>query len=88
MRFLPKDISDFFLETIRETVDYRLENNIQRNDVMDLLLKLKDNGTKEEGKITFNELAAQCKVFNNFLIISSSNVRCFSQVSSGLLQVS
>lgn len=62
LRFLPKDISDFFLTTIRETVDYRLEKKIERNDVMDLLLKLKDNGTKEEGKITFNELAAQCKL--------------------------
>lgn len=64
MRFLPKDVSDFFLTTIRETVDYRLENKIERNDVMDLLLKLKDNGIKEEGKITFNELAAQCKLLN------------------------
>lgn len=61
MRFLPKDISDFFLSTVRETVEYRQKNDIQRNDVMDLLLKLKDNGMKEEGKISFNELAAQCK---------------------------
>jgi cytochrome P450 family 6 len=68
MRFLPKDVSDFFLNTIRETVDNRLKNNIQRNDVMDLLLKLKDNGTREEGKISFNELAAQCKIFIKIIL--------------------
>ena len=62
MRLIPTEISDFFMNTIRETVNYRLENKIERNDIMDLLLKIKDNGTKEEGKISFNELAAQCKL--------------------------
>lgn len=61
MRLLPTEISDFFMNSIRETVNYRLENKIERNDIMDMLLKIKDNGTKEEGKISFNELAAQCK---------------------------
>ena len=61
MRLLPTEISDFFMNSIRETVNYRLENKIVRNDIMDMLLKIKDNGTKEEGKISFNELAAQCK---------------------------
>lgn len=62
MRLIPTEISDFFMNIIRETVNYRLENKIERNDIMDLLLKIKDNGTKEEGKISFNELAAQCKL--------------------------
>lgn len=70
---LPKDVSEFFLSTIRETVDYRLKNKIQRNDVMDLLIKLKDNGTKEEGKITFNELAAQCKFID---LLSLTILQC------------
>ena len=61
MRLLPTEISDFFMNSIRETVNYRLKNKIERNDIMDMLLKIKDNGTKEEGKISFNELAAQCK---------------------------
>lgn len=61
MRFIPKDVSDFFLKTIRETVDYRLENNIERNDVMDLLIKIKSKEGSEG--ITFEELAAQCFIF-------------------------
>lgn len=64
MRLLPTDVSDFFLKTLRETIDYRLENNIERNDVVDLLLKVnKDSKGGEDGKLTFHELAAQCFVF-------------------------
>jgi len=39
------------------------KNKIERNDVMDLLMKLLDDGKGEDGKITLNELAAQCFVF-------------------------
>lgn len=63
LRFFDKNITDFFSRTVRETVDYRTGNNIQRNDLMDLLIKLWDHDKPEEGKITFNELAAQCFVF-------------------------
>jgi cytochrome P450 family 6 len=61
VRILPSNVSDFFMKSVKDTVDYRLKNQIERNDVMDLLIKMKDNGTKEEGKISINELAAQCK---------------------------
>lgn len=63
MKFFPTEVADFFLNTIRKTVDYRQEKNIQRNDVMNLLMNLLDNGKGEEGKISFNELAANCFVF-------------------------
>ncbi len=63
MTLFPAEVADFFVKTIRETVTYRQENNIQRNDVMNLLIDLLDNGKKQEGKISFNELAANCFVF-------------------------
>lgn len=63
MKFLPAEVAEFFLSSIKETVDYRLKNNIRRNDVMDLLIKMLDDGKGDEEKITFNELAAQCFVF-------------------------
>ena len=64
MKLVPDDVSAFFLKNIRETVDYRQENKIERNDFMDLMLKIK-NKSKDSGEeeITFNELAAQCFVF-------------------------
>lgn len=63
MRFFDNNVSDFFLRTIRETVDYRVKNKIQRKDVIDLLIKMWDHGKPQEEKITFNELAAQCFVY-------------------------
>lgn len=63
MTLFPKEVADFFVKTIRKTVNYRRQENIQRNDVMNLLMNLLDNGKNEEGKISFNELAANCFVF-------------------------
>lgn len=68
MRFIRKEVSDFFIKTIRETVAYREKNNVQRNDLMQLLLQLKNTGKIDEESteletLTFNELAAQTFVF-------------------------
>lgn len=62
-RFLPTDVSDFFLNSIRETVDYRTKNNIERSDFLDLLLKIRDNQDGDEGKLTLEQIAAQCFLF-------------------------
>lgn len=60
LRLLPEEISTFFLGVVRETVSYRLQNNIQRNDVLDMLMKIID----EKGvKLTVEEIAAQCFIF-------------------------
>lgn len=72
-RFFESDVADFFMQTIRETVSYRETNNIQRNDVMDLLLKMKCNDDSDGEKLTFNELAAQC-----FLFFIAGKLKVFS----------
>lgn len=68
MQVTPKNIQDFFLKIVVETVEYREKNKIRRNDFLDLLLQLKNNGKydgeqKEIGKISFTDLAAQCFMF-------------------------
>lgn len=63
MTLFPPEVASFFVNTIRKTVNYRQEKSIQRNDVMNLLMNLLDNGKNEEGTISFNELAANCFVF-------------------------
>lgn len=63
MKFFPADVTEFFMGNIRETVEYRIKNKIERNDFMNLVLKMYTNGEKEEDKITMNELAAQCFLF-------------------------
>lgn len=59
LKLIPEEISYFFRKIVRETVEYRRANNIQRTDVMDLLLKVQDL----DGKLTLDELSAQCFVF-------------------------
>lgn len=63
MTLFSAEVANFFVTTIRETVNYRQEKKIQRNDVMNLLMNLLDDGTNKEGTISFNELAANCFVF-------------------------
>lgn len=67
------DITDFFMNVLKQTVEYREENNVHRKDFLDLLIRLKNNqsvlddllesNTEESEGITFNELAAQAFVF-------------------------
>lgn len=68
MKFIPQQVSDFFIKSVEETVAYREANNIQRNDFMSMLINLKNHSTIDEnGKeikgITMGQLAAQAFVF-------------------------
>ncbi|XP_016958052.3 probable cytochrome P450 6a20 [Drosophila biarmipes] len=58
-------VEDFYMNIIRNTVDYRVKNKVKRNDFMDMLIDMKlkyDNGDKLNG-LTFNEIAAQAFLF-------------------------
>ena len=48
--FIPKDVSRYFRNMVRETVEFRDKNKVQRNDFMQLLIQLKDRklGVAEE----------------------------------------
>ena len=59
--FIPKDVSSFFLDVVKEVVQFRQENNVQRNDFMQLLLDMKNSdGTNA---LTVKQMAAQAFVF-------------------------
>jgi cytochrome P450 family 6 len=50
-----KEVGDFYIGVVRETLNHRKENpQVQRNDFMNLLINLKDSGV-----LTFNQIAAQ-----------------------------
>lgn len=69
------DAKKFFKGIVKDTVEYRESNNIQRNDFLHLLLLLKHKGTTEselnsqnigngfQEKLTLEQIAAQCFVF-------------------------
>lgn len=59
------DVTAFFMNVVRNTIEYREKNNIQRNDFMDLLIKLKneDNHGDVTKGLTVNQIAAQSFLF-------------------------
>lgn len=67
LRAFRKEISDFFMGIVRETVDYRERFNYVRKDFMQLLMEMKkkefDGRDVEVGGLTFEEIAAQAFVF-------------------------
>lgn len=60
VKVFPDDVSDFFMNVVRETVAFREKNNVHRDDFMDLLI-----GLKKRDKELFNleVIAAQAFIF-------------------------
>lgn len=52
-------VTDFFLKTVRDNMEYREKNNIRRNDFFQLLLDIKNS----EVGMTLNEIAANSFAF-------------------------
>lgn len=62
MKTHKEQVLDFFMGIVKETIEYREKNKVERNDFMDILLKMK-NESKDGYTLTFNEIAAQVFVF-------------------------
>lgn len=57
-----KEIQNFYINVVRETIQYRKSNpQVQRNDFMNLLIKLHDASLSDA--LTFHEVVAQSQVF-------------------------
>lgn len=74
VRLMPKHIEDYFISIVKNTVDYREKNGVQRNDFMQCLIQLKngyeikDNDDDGQDKtrvqnLTLKQVAAECFVF-------------------------
>eukprot|EP00099_Drosophila_melanogaster_P019149 NP_610390.1 Cyp6a13 [Drosophila melanogaster] len=60
-RLFRPEVSEFFLDTVRQTLDYRRRENIHRNDLIQLLMELGEEGVKDA--LSFEQIAAQALVF-------------------------
>lgn len=66
IRQVKKDVSDFFVKIVEDTISYREKNNVTRNDFMQLLLEMKNNESEATGDgntLTTLEIVAQSFVF-------------------------
>lgn len=71
MPIAPPKVQKFFLDAVRQIVDYREKYFIEEKDVMSLLIRLKNNKNIDDKNdnennsfsISFNELAAQAFAF-------------------------
>ncbi|KAH8252936.1 hypothetical protein KR032_002757, partial [Drosophila birchii] len=83
MKITAKPIEKFFMRIVRETVSFREQNNIRRNDFMDQLIDLKNKPliTSEKGEninLTIEEIAAQAFVFFSAGFETSSTTMGFA----------
>ncbi|PSN42710.1 hypothetical protein C0J52_14300 [Blattella germanica] len=49
IKITPPGVTDFFVEVVKETVKYREQHNVVRNDFIDLLIQLKNKGILSDG---------------------------------------
>lgn len=62
IKLIRDDVSEYFLNIVQETIKYREQNDIRKEDFLDVLIDVnKDLGN--EDKLTINELAAQAFAF-------------------------
>lgn len=59
MRLFRPDVSNFFLETVRQTLEYREREHVKRNDLIQLLTDLKEG----DSALSFEQMVAQALVF-------------------------
>ncbi|ALC40934.1 Cyp6u1 [Drosophila busckii] len=72
LKVLPDELSSYFMEAVRNTVDYRMKHNIKRHDFLDQLIELRaeDQLAAQQTKgidlskgLTIEQMAAQAFVF-------------------------
>lgn len=70
IRFFPREVTDFFMKVVKDTVQYREQYNVRRDDCLQILIDLKNSKShnhssdiKDANSLTIEEIAAQCFVF-------------------------
>lgn len=92
LRAFPKPPSEYIIEVITSTINYREDKNIERNDFLNMLIQLKNKGsiegefTTEKRKLTLNECIAQAFIFFFGGSDTTSSVIAYAMVELGMNQ--
>ncbi|GAB0087599.1 Cytochrome P450 [Sergentomyia squamirostris] len=84
MRFNPKEMEDFFMRVVKDTVQMRESGKVDRNDFIKLLMQVRNNKDNQYTKqMTFNEMAAQAFIFffGGFETTAMSMQYCCAQLA-------
>ncbi|KAH8410922.1 hypothetical protein KR222_009838, partial [Zaprionus bogoriensis] len=92
LKALPDDLHAFFMNAVRDTVEYRKKNGIKRNDFLDQLIELRAENEEEARKgsgidlskgLTIEQMAAQAFVFfiAGFETSSSTMAYCLYELA-------
>ncbi|KAK5641167.1 hypothetical protein RI129_009714 [Pyrocoelia pectoralis] len=87
MVLFPPDSTSFFFNVVRDTVKYRRENNVRRNDMLQILMELEHSDDKsDENSLTIEEIAAQAFVFflAGFETSSTTMTFCLYELATNL----
>ncbi|XP_004520304.1 cytochrome P450 6a2 [Ceratitis capitata] len=82
IKLAPEDVSQFFRKVVHDTIAYREQTGVQRNDFLNLLLELK----KQENGLTLDQIAAQSFVFFIAGFETSSSTMSFALYELALNQ--
>lgn len=58
----PRLVAEFFSHVVKQTVEFREQNKVAKEDIMNALIKLK-NAEEEDEKLTVDQITAQCYIF-------------------------
>uniref|UniRef100_A0A182Y3M3 Uncharacterized protein n=1 Tax=Anopheles stephensi TaxID=30069 RepID=A0A182Y3M3_ANOST len=91
LKLLHDDVSTFFQTVIRQTIEHRERHGTQRNDFLDLLIRLKNTGKLEGaneivGRLSGDEIAAQAFIFFTAGFETSSSAMTYTLYELALNQ--
>lgn len=82
MKITKPEVENFFMNLTKETVKYREENDVRRNDFMQLLIDMKNSSTQSD-PFTIEQLAAQAFIFflGGFETSSTTGTFCLLELA-------
>ena len=81
MRFIKEDIEKFFIDLMKQALQYRKDNNVQREDFLDFLIQLRKKKGIQEIEMAAHTISFFTDGFN-FSSVAIANV--FYEVRTGL----